>query len=178
MLRFIYQKDYDDEREPVVQKNEPETFQTRNDLDGWGLAIAPIDPFYQEESLLINVKVYILADKLDIIELKELATSKYEMLVLALWDTAAFLESVALLFGNTMENDLPLREIIAMISSYRIKNLMEKESFVMLMKEHGDLAVMILEFQLGIKIVDDRVKTTKDEKKRKKISNRRLTLID
>jgi hypothetical protein len=145
MLRFLYQGDYDDEHS-FPDPNENESGEA-NASDETAPALQPVAsrlPQLKEESLMLNVKVYIIADKLEIPDLKAVAASKYKTLALTLYDTQSFYQSTELLYCNTMETDRLLREVIAGIVCQQIDLLIRSPGFSSLIKSQGDLGLDVL----------------------------------
>jgi hypothetical protein len=172
MLRFLYQNDYDDERDLDALSSEesvmvgPEIAHSNDQLtedqiieavDPWTIQDPPPPPppeveeipSWSEKSLLINVKVYIVADKNDIGALKRWAKGKYEEVVKHLWNSPSFPSSAMLLYDNTPSSDRLMRDVIAETAKKNIQTLIDKQDFEDLMKSHGDLAVDVLKSVLA-----------------------------
>jgi hypothetical protein len=106
---------------------------------------APLpDPSWSKQSLLVNVQVYVLADKNDITALKKRAKEKYAEVVMFLWNTPGFSASANLLYDNTLQSDRLLRDVIAKTAKEHIRTLIYEEDFVEVMVRNGDLAVDVL----------------------------------
>ena len=120
----------------------------------------------------------LISGSLDIPGLKEIATSKYETLLSSLWATQSFSMGVGLLYRNTQQNDRLLREVVVNYIGKNIDKLMERDDFIEIMKEHGELATDVLKLVLkgkseeGEKDFEDYVEgvnlTKKEMKKSKK----------
>jgi hypothetical protein len=161
MLRFLYQRDYDDERDKDVLQSKnlaprgKEKAESTSPISyqrpvGFGLSFQqPLpemaqSPSWSEKSLLVNVQLYIIADKYDIGALKKRVTEKFTEVVGQLWDTPSFRASAKLLYDNTLQSDRLLRDVIAETAKKNILNLIDKPDFEELMVNHGDLAVDVL----------------------------------
>jgi len=161
MLRFLYQRDYDDERDmdelqhsedlaPTGEANAESTlpaFHPRPARFGFPFDGPPEvakSPNWSEKSLLVNVQVYIIADKNDIGALKKRATEKFTEVVGQHWDTPSFRAGAKLLYDNTPRSDRLLRDVIAETAKKNILTLIDKQDFEELMVDHGDLAVDVL----------------------------------
>jgi hypothetical protein len=95
-------------------------------------------------SLLINAKVYIIADKYEIQALKDLAAAKYKSVLPKTWNSSAFTESSGLVYNNTLDTDRMLRNAIVQEASKHVKILLDRGEFVDLLESRGDLAVEVL----------------------------------
>lgn len=120
MMNFLYTLDYDDHRSTSSAR--------------------AFDP----ASLLVNAKVYIIADKYEIEALKKLACLKYEQVLSNTWNTSNFSESASHVFENTVETDRILRNVIVQVASDNVMALLDRGEFVELLKRHGDIAAEIL----------------------------------
>ncbi|KAI9744176.1 MAG: hypothetical protein M1818_002328 [Claussenomyces sp. TS43310] len=203
MLSFLYKGDYDDERErhegtpenssPSKDGQEKEVADASGDEpaasteeDAWTFGAphfgnrspeigrdraADISP----HALLINIKVYIIADMYDIPPLKDLASSKYAEIADGLWAEDAFTSSARLLYENTMASDHQLRDLVAQISQQHIVTLIEKKEFIDLLVSEGNLAVDILKSVLETGVFPAVVTGEKLSKKlKKKLASRNL----
>ena len=141
MLQFVYQKEYDDER--FVSQEPFDGHRTTQETSHDNLNTS-----HNEKSLLINVKVFVIADKFDIFGLKEIATSKTKTLLSKSWDTQSFPLSVDLLYGNTQRNDRLLRDAFATAIFEDINKLVEMDGFMRIMQNYGGLAVDVLKITL------------------------------
>jgi len=93
-------------------------------------------PAPDTHALLKRTKVYVLADRLVILALKKLAATKYKEILPNKGLTSSFTASVKLMFEETLENDRLLKEV-----AVKIADLTEREQFLSLCKERGDIAV-------------------------------------
>ncbi|TAQ87236.1 hypothetical protein B7494_g4422 [Chlorociboria aeruginascens] len=98
-------------------------------------------------ALLINAKVYILAEKYDIQPLKLYSTQKYKSLLPGTMSSSCFVESLEMIYDGTPDRvgaQELLREIVINAASERAKDLLEREDFFMLCKDRGDIATDFL----------------------------------
>jgi hypothetical protein len=146
MLRFLYQREYDDERDmdelqhsedpaPTGEANADSTspaFYPRPARFGFPFddppEVAKV-PNWSEKSLLVNVQVYIIADKNNIGALTKRATEKFTEVVGQLWDTPSFRASAKLLYDNTPRSDRLLRDVVADTAKKNILTLIDKQDF-------------------------------------------------
>lgn len=126
MIDFLYRLDYDDNR--LDTEDQPPTNGPHNSIpspvvfkfQGGAGSISAVDgatvanqpPRLNSLSLLVNAKVYIIADNYDIQALKEWAAAKDKDVLPATWNSPSFIESASLVFENTPESDQMLREVI------------------------------------------------------------------
>ncbi len=122
-MEFLYKLDYEDHRSSVHPDR---------------------TPGYDPTSLLVNAKLYIIAEKYEIQALKELACTKYQQVLPETWNTSVFAESARLVYDNTVETDRMLRDIIVEVASNNAKTLLDRGEFVDLLKSNGGLATEIM----------------------------------
>lgn len=85
------------------------------------------------DRLTLNAKMYVLADKYGIPDLKLLARHKFEVAANKDWKSKEFVQAAALVFENTLSSDEGLRSIIAgiiiahpeLVHYYEVANLLE-----------------------------------------------------
>lgn len=133
MIDFLHTLDYDDRPSSsmVAEEAKQQQQQQARATD-------------QASSLLINAKVYIIADKYELEALKWFACSKYKKILLNTWNTPFFAESACHVLENTMETDRLLRDVIVRVASEHAKDLLDRDEFVEMLKNHGDIAADIL----------------------------------
>jgi hypothetical protein len=126
----------------------------------------------EESALMVNAKVYIMADKYDIQPLKVWAVTKYQEVLRTVWNSNSFAESARLIFDNTPESDLMLREVIIRNAIDHAQALFDRGEFVELLRSDGDFATEVLKGvlfkEVGEVALDDwgLGTTTKNKKKR------------
>lgn len=129
MLRFLYQGNYDDTRYSTTPGEELVELNTN--------------------ALLVDVQVYVIADKNDIPELKVLAQNKYTEIVGHLWQTERFKDSMETVFGETPPGD-SLRRVVIKAAATHVRTLIEKDWFVAMLEGQGELAVEVLKEMLAL----------------------------
>lgn len=151
---FLYTLDYDDDRIDI--KDQPPASTPHNpmptavvmfksqDLPVADGATAEQTTGLNPLSLLVNAKVYIIAEKYDIQALKQWAVVKYKEVLLATWNSSSFIESASLVFENTPESDQMLRKVIIRKASENARALFDRNEFVALLESHGGFAAEVL----------------------------------
>jgi len=154
MIDFLYGLDYDDYRSDAEEY--PTTTGSDNSAPAkpiftFGNTTKISEPSYSSHpishnsySLLINAKIYVIADKYDIQALKEWATTKYKEVLPTTWNSTAFIESARLIYDNTLDNDRVLRDIIIQKASENVKVLFDRGEFIDLLQAGGDFAMEVL----------------------------------
>jgi len=99
-------------------------------------------------ALLVNAKVYIIADKYDLQDLKALAKNKYEEVVPENWNSTTFVASLKLLYEDILESDRLLKYVAVETAGEHAKELVDRGEFVALCSEHGELAFDVLKSSL------------------------------
>lgn len=89
-------------------------------------------------------KVYIIADKYDVPELKKLAATKFENAVSTDWNTESFSLSIELIYESLPDSDRVLKNIALIATSNHIKELSDRGEFVRMCKSDGEIAFDIL----------------------------------
>jgi speckle-type POZ protein len=79
--------------------------------------------------MLFNVKVYHIADKYDVPELKKAAKEKFETTVKACWQMDDFPVAISEVYKGTLETDRGLRDPIVTMSTEHIDQLQEDDGF-------------------------------------------------
>ena len=107
------------------------------------------------EHLLIHAKMYEVADKYDVVGLKDLSKEKFKLACAASWNDAAFSIAAHHAFSTTMEDDKGLRDIVSGTISDHME-LIRKPEVQALMTEFNGLSLGILmnkadEYGWGVK---------------------------
>ncbi|MCJ1387913.1 hypothetical protein MMC18_000756 [Xylographa bjoerkii] len=126
MVDYLYRLDYEDE--PSIQYFE-----------------SPEGP------LLINARVYAIADKYDISTLKTVAVQKTTKFLKMSWDEENFIAAFGLVWNATPIQDRSLRELYLPFILRYSHSLYKNEAFLELLRVNGDLAVDVLVALLGEK---------------------------
>ncbi|CZT12787.1 uncharacterized protein RAG0_16492 [Rhynchosporium agropyri] len=159
MLQFLYTSDYKDGSIEVMTQaitNAPESAETPpwtsikkrkvakakvvkisdpHELVATSAFVSPSIITYENSAApLINAKVYIIGDQLDIQALKKLAKVKYEALVSETWNSDSFMTSLELLYKETSEDDRVMREAAVKIAGQHAKELCDRGEFISLCK--------------------------------------------
>lgn len=87
--------------------------------------------------------MYELADKYNIVGLKELSKGKFEIGCSAFWDTDTFPVAAQYAFSTTVEEDKGLRDIVIFTIATR-PQLIKKPEIQVLLKEFGSLSLGVL----------------------------------
>jgi len=103
-----------------------------------------------EGSLLANAKVYIIADRYDIPDLKLAAMKKYQAAEPTEWNSTSFSASMQLVYDNTPETGT-LRAVIANTAASHIRELVDRGEFVTLCQGYGEVAFDIIKADLAVK---------------------------
>jgi hypothetical protein len=177
MIDFLYCLDYDDHRldtegqPPASEPHDsipPTMFKFHggigsiSDPDVYKATVAKQPTGLNCVSLLINAKVYIIADKYDIHSLKEWAVTKYKEVLPATWNSTSFVESARLIYENTVDSDRMLREVIIRKASENVKALFDRGEFVELLRSHSEFAIEVLK-DVVFNQLDDVQKVEADE---------------
>lgn len=100
--------------------------------------------------MIINIQVYALAEKYDIPALKALAKAKY----IALSGPYIFVSNardlIEAVFTTTPDQDLGLRAPLVVDCGIAVHEMLKDEGFVDMIKEHGDFAVKVLRYVVGM----------------------------
>jgi len=95
------------------------------------------------EHLLIHAKMYEIADKYDVVGLKDLAKEKFKLACAASWNDDAFSIAAHHAFSTTMEDDKGLRDIVSGTISDHME-LVRKPEVQALLTEFNGLSLGIL----------------------------------
>lgn len=133
MLRFIYQGIYDDERE-TAPRFDPTTY------------LSPGQSRLNGEALIVNIKLYNLAEKFGLHELMEVAVLQYTSIVRELWDTPSFERSIKMLYGPKADEaqGRGLRNATASVIAHNVGELMDSKPFRAVLNLYGELATEVL----------------------------------
>ncbi|KAF1915942.1 hypothetical protein BDU57DRAFT_515747 [Ampelomyces quisqualis] len=95
------------------------------------------------DQLLLHAKMYEIADKYDVVGLKELVQEKFKRACKTFWDDHSFAAAANHTFSTTVAEDKGLRDIVSSTISEHVE-LMQKAEIQALMMEHNGLALGIL----------------------------------
>jgi len=100
-----------------------------------------------EGNILGHAKVYVIADRYDIPDLKLAAMKKYQAVEPIEWNSTSFSASIQLVYESTLEPDA-LRAVIAKAAASHMKELVDRGEFVALCQGNGEVAFDILKASL------------------------------
>lgn len=113
-----------------------------------------VAPAGEDGPLLLNVKLYIMADRYDVQPLKVLAKTKYEQIIGNAWNDVSFAASLKMLYDETLESDRLMKDIAVKTAGQNIKTLVDRGEFATLLKSNGEIAFDILKSSLGNSLKD------------------------
>ncbi|KAF5876306.1 putative btb poz domain protein [Botrytis fragariae] len=102
------------------------------------------------EILTICTRVFTMAEKYDIPELKVLAKTKFEEAVSTEWNTASLSASLWLMYDELPESDRLLKDIAIQAAASHVNELVDRGEFAALCKENGDIAFDVLKASLHV----------------------------
>ncbi|PVI05401.1 hypothetical protein DM02DRAFT_686318 [Periconia macrospinosa] len=101
------------------------------------------NPQGTEEALIVHAKLYEVADKYGVPNLKDYAAQRFNNACYVFWDSATFVKATRLIFTNTPENDKGLRDVvIKTIAKHMVLN--KKPEIKALMLEFSSLCFGLL----------------------------------
>jgi hypothetical protein len=144
MIEFMYTSSYDDGRTVAIPALMDDSAEKVGD-DGWhnsskkknkkgnkrlqstgssSPAATQVDSV--DTSLLINAKVYVIADKFDIQPLKQLAETKYKEGLPGHWNSASFVSSLKLFYEETPDDDRALKDFAMNAAGEHVKAMVDR----------------------------------------------------
>jgi hypothetical protein len=103
--------------------------------------------------LLDHCKVYVLAEKYDVPELKNLAKSKYEKSISNDWDNDwdddDFIQSLRLMYDETPKSDRQMKDVAIPVACRQKERLLCYEPFTTLMEDFGEIGVDMMKEELS-----------------------------
>jgi hypothetical protein len=117
MIKFVYSSDYDDEPQTDAEK-----------------------ALSAGANVLINARVYVLAENHQIPALKTLACEKMNVALLTAWNTINFFKAVALIWYSTVRSSAMRQQLVACMAQHRLP-LFKRPDFHALLRNDGNLAV-------------------------------------
>jgi len=127
MISFIYTLDYDDEA--------PQN-------GTWGVKTEPTSA--EKPALFSSIRVYAVAEKYDIKDLKELARSRFSTWASKNWNHSEFPMMVQEVYDSTPSSDRGLREIVETIVRKNANCLLHNVKFKkFLISQMGELGVLV-----------------------------------
>ncbi|KAG0646411.1 Kelch repeat and BTB domain-containing 5, partial [Hyphodiscus hymeniophilus] len=130
LVSFFYKETYDDSHNVTTTLAVPSSMN---------------DSFVgTSQALLLNAKVYVMAEKFDIPELKKLATVKYEAAVPIDWNSEAMAASINVVYEETPQSDRSLKEVMIKAAGEHARYLLERSEFLSLCTQSNDVCLDLL----------------------------------
>lgn len=85
--------------------------------------------------MVFNVKVYSIADKYEVFELKSKAKAKFKKSVETCWDMDDFPDAIVEVYKSTLNSDRGLREIVVDVACEHISELLYKPGFIQVLDD-------------------------------------------
>jgi hypothetical protein len=105
----------------------------------------------EESHLVLHTKVYALAEKYDILSLKQLAKSKFEMAMACFYDSPDFAEAIEEVYCSTIDSDRGLRDIV--LEAFKSHpQLASTQDVYNVIKETPSLALELFKVERGIPV--------------------------
>ena len=98
-----------------------------------------------EGRLVINARVYAIAEKYELCSLKDVAKEKTVAALGDEWNTESFLMALEIAWTTTPISDRALRDCFIPVIGQHKDDLHKKEGFLEVMRANGDLAVDVVE---------------------------------
>lgn len=113
LVHFLYSADYSVHRRAIDPMDISDDTPLIQDMN-----------FTYNPGLLLHTKVYIVAEKYDVLSLKELAASKFSAALLREGKTSLFADSLKLLYNKVPESDMFLKDIAMKFAgaNYKVSN--------------------------------------------------------
>ena len=138
MLTYLYTGDYSEYSSmTALSKASPPTATSPN--DAWGALPPDQAAKAVADAMLFHTKVYIIADKYDVQDLKPVVVYQFLQHLRGQWNTTGFIASLDLLYENTSENDTILKNAAMEAIGVDVWKLMEREDFKDLGKKYARL---------------------------------------
>ncbi|KAI4674179.1 uncharacterized protein J4E84_010792 [Alternaria hordeiaustralica] len=142
MMQYIYQGEYD----PALPDNE---------LSGSTKITVPPTPTPPHKKsrtarqlfLMIHAKLYEIADKYDVVGLKELVIEKFKRACHSFWNDPSFANAAHHVFSTTPEHDKGLRDIVSKTIAEHMAELVKKPEVEALLTEFNGLAFGLLKMK-------------------------------
>jgi prepilin-type processing-associated H-X9-DG protein len=147
MVQYLYHGNYSnycyaDTENQRTDTKEKDTLDRQSFL---GLPRTPDSKGDQGGALLFNTKVYIIADKYDILELKKRATVKCKDILSERLVYNIFTKSAEILWDNTVESDSLLRDEIMKVAVRNISGLLQNHNSRGFLATHNDFCLKALD---------------------------------
>lgn len=128
VLNFLYKGNYSDGRTNTTEKE---------------LNASEAGNIYQG-SLLINTRVYVCAEKWDVVGLKKLAVEKFREVLCTTGISASFVTSLSIMHSELPESDGELKKVAMVFVCESYHELARRSDFLDLFQRGGEIAVEIM----------------------------------
>ncbi|OCK75339.1 hypothetical protein K432DRAFT_466403 [Lepidopterella palustris CBS 459.81] len=154
MIQYLYELDYDEPKLPTLDISSDDDLELTAFKElaiikgGKHKAAKPAAPATDRNPMMLitHAKVYAIADKYNILGLKEVVIDKFEEECKYSWDDPAFPMAIGVIFESTPNIDKGLRDIaVATISNHM--ELLHKPEIEALMIEYNGLAFGLLRWK-------------------------------
>lgn len=108
--------------------------------------VEPNEPLPESDTLAVNAGMYIIGDRYNIMDLKELAKNKFSYALNAgAWRKQSFPDVIRTIYDNTLPTDRGLRDcLVPTLQKYK-KELRAQGRFMKVVRTHGDFAVDLID---------------------------------
>ncbi|KAL8870252.1 MAG: hypothetical protein Q9174_003662 [Haloplaca sp. 1 TL-2023] len=127
LVDYLYSFDYEDRRQaqPSLQSSASKT-------------------------LSINANMYIVGDRYNLRELKDLARQKFQTALSKSWDKENLPDVIRTIYDNTLSSDRGLRDCLIPILQSQKTVLRAREAFMQLVSCHGEFAIDLIDAWAGL----------------------------
>ncbi|KAI4202519.1 MAG: hypothetical protein LQ350_002462 [Teloschistes chrysophthalmus] len=131
LIHYLYKFDYvdDDGRQSQTQSNAQKS---------------------DTQTLAVNAGMYIMGDRYNLLELKDLAKAKFTTALQSSWDKENLPEVIRTIYDNTLPSDRGLRDCLVPIFKAHKATLRARPAFMQLVRTHGDFAVDLVDAWAGL----------------------------
>ncbi|KAI4622193.1 hypothetical protein J4E83_004933 [Alternaria metachromatica] len=154
MMQYIYEGEYD----PTLPDNrlsnsmQPECHHTCRGFTCGLCYVAPTAPTAlpipgSPTQLMVHAKLYEIADKYDVVGLKELVIEKFKRACHSFWNDPSFAAAAHHVFSTTPEHDKGLRDIVSKTIAEHMTELVKKPEVEALLTEFNGLAFGLLKMK-------------------------------
>lgn len=141
--------------EPKVQDTPKSQDPESPDTDNLSIGEEPEEvPFPLKDNcsvLFNNVRVYAIAEKYEILPLKELARERFATCAENNWSCEEFPAILREVVESTPNTDRGLRDIVSQLVAEHIQKFLDNEDFLHLLEDSGELGLDVLRQVLSIK---------------------------
>ena len=104
----------------------------------------PKMPEGSTHNLAIHASVYRIAEKYEIMPLKDLAKQKFEKMIKGHWKDPSLPTAIQVIHNTTPSSDRGLRDILTRSIKGHVKELLVKPDFAGIIKSYGDFAIDLI----------------------------------